>query len=117
MGYEFYPQGLANVIRKVHADFKKEIMITENGIATDDDSRRIAYIREALHGVETCRKEGIPVTGYMYWSLLDNYEWQSGYAMRFGLVGVDRNTMERKPHESLEYLGKAGRLLNNATEE
>ncbi len=103
MGYEFYPQGLAHVIRRVHESFDGPLMVTENGIATDDDTRRVAYIDEALAGVRECLDEGIDVRGYMYWSLIDNYEWQSGYGMRFGLM--DRGAGHAaKP--SLAYLGE-----------
>ena len=106
MGYEFYPQGLAHVIRRVHEAFPGPLMVTENGIATDDDTRRIAYIDEALGGVRECLDEGIDVRGYMYWSLIDNYEWQSGYGMRFGLM--DRGEGHAaKP--SLAHLGKCCR--------
>lgn len=86
MGYEFYPQGLAHVIRRVHESFDGPLMVTENGIATDDDTRRVAFIDGALAGVRECLDEGIDVRGYLYWSLIDNYEWQSGYGMRFGLM-------------------------------
>lgn len=105
MDYEFYPEGLEHVIRTVHKDFKGELMVTENGIATADDSRRVAYICRALEGVSKCVADGIPVTGYCYWSLLDNFEWQKGYAMTFGLIAVDRATQTRYPKESLRYLG------------
>ena len=106
MGYEYYPEGLEHVIRKVSEDWKKEILITENGIASDDDSRRIAFIDTALAGVHRCIEDSIDVGGYCYWSLMDNYEWQSGYDMRFGLMGIDRNTMERIVHESMYHLGR-----------
>ena len=105
MGYEFYPEGLPNVIRRVHEAFKGEILVTENGIATDDDSRRVEFIRRAFDGVKECIEDDIPVKAYMYWSLLDNFEWQSGYSMRFGLIGVDRETKERKVKDSLSFLG------------
>lgn len=105
MGYEFYPEALGNVIRAVHKSLKIPLIVTENGIATADDTRRTAFIERALHGVADCIEEGIPVLGYLYWSLLDNFEWQKGYAMTFGLVGVDRETMERRPKPSLAYLG------------
>lgn len=105
MDYEFYPQGLEHVIRRVAEDFKGEIFVTENGIATADDTRRVAYIQTALAGVENAMKDGIPVIGYTYWSLMDNFEWQKGYSMTFGLIAVDRTTQERKPKESLKYLG------------
>lgn len=105
MEYEFYPEALGNVIRKVHGLFKGNLIVTENGIATSDDSRRVEFIRRALEGVQSCISEGIPVMGYMYWSLLDNFEWQKGFSMTFGLVAVDRSTMKRTPKQSLHFLG------------
>ena len=105
MGYEFYPQGLANVIWKVYKELPLPILITENGIGTADDTRRTAFIREALAGVQTCIETGIPVIGYCHWSLLDNFEWQKGYSKTFGLIAVNRETMERTPKESLSVLG------------
>lgn len=105
MDYEFYPEALENVIRAVHKDFKGELIVTENGIATADDSRRVEFIRRALAGVQNCVSDGIPVKGYCYWSLLDNFEWQKGYSMTFGLIAVDRKTQTRYPKESLSYLG------------
>lgn len=105
-GYEFYPFALANVIRKVAASFKGELLVTENGVATGNDQERITYIEEAAKGVADCIKEGIPVKAYLYWSLLDNFEWQKGYGIRFGLVGVDRgNGHRRMPKNSLTFLG------------
>ncbi len=105
MDYEFYPEALANVIRRVAKDFRKDLLVTENGIATADDTRRMAFIQTALSGVKSCLEEGLPVKGYFYWSLLDNFEWQKGYSMTFGLVAVDRTTQTRHPKESLNCLG------------
>lgn len=105
MNYEFYPEALENVIRKVAQDFKGDIIITENGIATGDDTRRVEFIRQALNGVHNCIDDGLPIKGYMHWSLLDNFEWQKGYAMTFGLIAVDRTTQKRNPKPSLHYLG------------
>ena len=105
MDYEFYPEGLEHVIRTVHQDFPGELMVTENGIATADDTRRVAYIGTALEGVRKCIDDGIPVSGYCYWSLLDNFEWQKGFGMTFGLIAVDRSTQTRYPKESLSFLG------------
>lgn len=105
MDYEFYPEALENVIRKVARDFKGDLIVTENGIATSDDSRRVEFIRRALAGVQNCIASGIPVKGYCYWSLLDNFEWQKGYSMTFGLIAVDRATQKRYPKASLAYLG------------
>jgi beta-glucosidase len=105
MGYEDYPLAIANVIRTVSKDFKGDIIVTENGIATSDDKRRIAFIKEALDGIKGCIADGLPVRGYMYWSLLDNFEWQLGFAKTFGLIAVDRATQNRYPKESLGILG------------
>ena len=105
MEYEFYPQALGHVIRTVHRSLPIPIMVTENGVAVADDERRVAFIEEALKGVQGCVEDGIPVLGYMYWSLLDNFEWQKGFSMTFGLVAVDRATQQRTPKGSLAYLG------------
>ena len=105
MDYEFYPEALENVIRRVHEDFHGDLIVTENGIAVSDDSRRVAFIRRALQGVENCLNDGIPVKGYCHWSLMDNFEWQKGYSMTFGLIAVDRATQKRTPKESLAFLG------------
>ena len=105
MDYEYYPEGLAHVLRRVAKDFHGDLIVTENGIATANDSRRCDFIRTALDGVEKCLVDKLPVKGYLYWSLMDNFEWQKGFSMTFGLMGVDRATMERKPRESLYLLG------------
>jgi len=105
MDYEFYPEALEHVIRKVRENFSGDLIVTENGVATADDARRVAFIRRALQGVENCVADGIPVKGYCHWSLMDNFEWQKGYAMTFGLIAVDRATLARTPKESLRYLG------------
>lgn len=110
MGYEFYPKALSNVIRLVHKDIKVPILVTENGTGTEDDSRRVAFIQEAISGVCDCIEEGIPVIGYLHWSLLDNFEWQKGYSKTFGLIAVDRRTQTRYPKESLKVLGSLCKL-------
>lgn len=106
MNYEFYPEALEHVIRRVAEDYHGELIVTENGIATADDERRVEFIRRATEGLVRCRADGIPVRGYFYWSLLDNFEWQKGFSMTFGLIAVDRSTQIRKPKESLSMLGK-----------
>ena len=105
MDYEFYPEALEHVLRKVHDDFKGDLIVTENGVAVSDDESRVEFIERALAGVERCVKDHIPVKGYFYWSLLDNFEWQKGFSMTFGLIAVDRETQTRTPKESLRVLG------------
>ncbi len=106
MGYEFYPQALENVLRRVAKDWKGIIYVTENGIGTADDSRRMAFIETATDGVARCIADGLPIKGYFYWTLMDNFEWQKGYSMTFGLIAVDRSTQKRSPKESLWVLAR-----------
>ncbi len=106
MEYEFYPEALEHVIRRVREDFKGDLIVTENGVAISDDTRRVEFIHRALKGVESCIADGIPVKGYFHWSLMDNFEWQKGYSMTFGLIAVDRGTQERTPKPSLAVLGE-----------
>ena len=105
MNYEFYPEALEHVLRKVAKDFHGDLYVTENGIATADDTRRVAVIDTALKGIVSCINDGLPVKSYFHWSLLDNFEWQKGYSMTFGLIAVDRSTQTRHPKESLSFLG------------
>ncbi len=106
MKYEYYPEALGNVIRRVAKDLSIPIMITENGLATTDDTRRVEFIDRALAGVKECMNDGIDIIGYLHWSLLDNFEWQKGYSMTFGLIEVDRTIQKRYPKPSLYHLGK-----------
>lgn len=108
-GYEFFPDALGETIRYAAKHARKPIYVTENGIATDDDKRRIAYIDRALASVRACIADGIDVRGYIHWSLLDNFEWVFGYKQHFGLVAVDLKTFKRTPKPSAVYLGKRAR--------
>ncbi|MCX7904972.1 MAG: family 1 glycosylhydrolase, partial [Caloramator sp.] len=109
MGYKFCPEALGNVVRFVSRYWKKPILITENGISTEDDKERIEFIIRALAGIYQCIEDGIDVIGYIYWSLLDNFEWQLGYSQKFGLIAVDRETQNRHPKNSLYLLGNVCR--------
>jgi beta-glucosidase len=111
MGYEYYPDALAATIRRAWEVTKGEvpILVTENGIGTDDDAQRMAYVRTALGGVLDCIDDGIDVRGYTYWSLLDNFEWAFGYGPQFGMVACDRTTFERTPKDSARWLGRVAR--------
>jgi beta-glucosidase len=85
------------------------ILITENGLATSDDAERIAFTGEVLSGLRAAVADGVDVRGYLHWSLLDNFEWFGGYAITFGLIGVDRTTFTRTPKPSLGWLGEVAR--------
>ena len=109
-GWEFYPQAAADGLRSAwELTGGVPLMVTENGIATADDSRRIAYTQGALEGVHACLEDGIDVRGYLHWSLLDNYEWASGFRPTFGLIAWDRETFERHPKPSAHWLGEVSK--------
>jgi beta-glucosidase len=111
MGYEFWPEALAACIRRAVAvtGGGVPVLVTENGIGTEDDAERIEYVERALRGVLACLADGLPVQGYVYWSLLDNFEWAFGYRPKFGLVAVDRATQTRHPKRSAAWLGAVAR--------
>lgn len=105
MGYEYYPAALEAVVRRA-ASAGLPIIVTESGIATDDDARRVDYIRDSLHGLENAVAEGTDVRGYYHWSALDNFEWMLGFRPTFGLIAVDRTTQQRTVRNSARYLGE-----------
>jgi beta-glucosidase len=109
MGYEYWPQSLEAAIRHAIAVTGNPVYVTENGIGIDDDTTRIKFVTEALDGLGRCLADGLDIRGYTYWSLLDNFEWAEGYAPRFGLVAVDRNTFVRSPKPSAAWLGALAR--------
>jgi beta-glucosidase len=109
MGYERWPQALGATIRRAAEVAAVPILVTENGIATDDDAERVEFVRHALGGVLDCLADGVDVRGYFYWSALDNFEWAYGYEPRFGLVAVDRQTQARTPKPSAAFLGEVAR--------
>jgi beta-glucosidase len=109
MGYEFYPECVEGVIRYTAREVHVPIYVTENGVATDDDTRRVEYYRRALIGLKRTLDDGIDVRGYITWSLLDNWEWNFGYMPKFGIVAVDRATQQRTIKPSAAYLGNIAR--------
>ena len=84
--------------------------MTESGCAWEEggleDRFRIAYYREHLRSMAQAVADGVRVDGYFAWSLLDNFEWSSGYTKRFGLVHVDFDTLERTPKASARWYGR-----------
>ena len=106
MGYEFYPESLEHTVRFATKQSGVPVIVTETGVATEDDTRRIEYIQRALAGLKRCIDDGIIVRGYIHWSLLDNFEWIFGYMPKFGLVAVDRATQKRTVKPSAVMFGK-----------
>ena len=100
-GLPTQPGALAASVREAYANAKVPVFVTEHGHNTNDDAQRVRHLRESLDGLADEIARGTPVLGYMHWSLLDNFEWSSGYVPRFGLVAVDRKTFVRTPKPSL----------------
>lgn len=109
MGYEYYPESLEGTIRSAARISGCPILVTENGIGTEDDSDRLDYTRRALEGVLRCIGDGIDVRGYLHWSAFDNFEWLLGYEPKFGLIACDRATQARTPKPSAYWLGRVAR--------
>ena len=105
-GWEVYPEALGHTVRLAAEHAKVPVLVTENGMATDDDDARIAYTRGALEGLAGCAADGIDVRGYLHWTLLDNFEWTAGFAKTFGLIAVDRTTFSRTVKLSARWLGQ-----------
>ena len=98
--------------RFLYERYKLPIIISENGVATVDipdengvvnDDSRIQYLRQHLRGAKRAISEGIPIKGYFYWSLMDNYEWGMGFTKRFGMVYIDYNTQKRTLKKSASW--------------
>ena len=114
MGWEIYPEGLTHFLRMVHEGYTQglPLYITENGMAHagapgEPDHARMAYLDAHLAAARDAMAAGVPLAGYTFWSLLDNYEWALGYDKRFGLVHVDFETFQRTPKASYHALAAA----------
>jgi len=116
MGWEIYSPGLYDLLARLHADYShSNLIVTENGAAFPDevsadgqvhDPRRICYLADHVDQVRRAIADGIPVSGYFVWTLLDNFEWALGYTRRFGLVYVDHDTQQRIPKDSYYWYKK-----------
>ncbi len=96
---EVYPHGIYRLL-KLLSKYGKPLYVTENGIGTDDDRKRISYVVRHIAEVGKAIKDGMDVRGYYHWSTLDNFEWAEGYTMRFGMIHVDFETQKRTVKES-----------------
>jgi beta-glucosidase len=109
VGEEFYPEAIGGTIRRAAQVAGIPVIVTENGVATLDDTRRVEYFRRALPCMAGCIEDGIDVRGYFAWSAMDNFEWVSGYWPKFGIIEVDRQTLKRTPRPSAYWLGAVAR--------
>ena len=112
LGWEIFPEGLHRLVKEF-SRYRLPLLITENGICTDSDEERFEFIKKHLVWLGRAVQEGAPVIGYLYWSLLDNFEWEEGFGPRFGLTEVDYRTQVRRVRESAVRFGeicRTGRL-------
>ena len=109
LGYEVWPQALAYTVRRAASFTGLPVVVTENGMATDDDAQRIAFLHDALTGLGGCLADGVEVLGYFVWSLLDNFEWAQGYRPTFGLYEVDPASFERRAKPSAAWFAEVAR--------
>jgi beta-glucosidase len=109
VGWEYYPEGVEHVVRYASKETGVPILVTENGIATADDGKRVEYYQRALAGLKHAIDDGVDVRGYVTWSLLDNFEWMSGFEPKFGIVAVDLATQRRTVKPSGAVLGNIAR--------
>ena len=105
LGWDIYPEGLYNLLISLKK-YNLPILITENGICTEDDDLKWDYIREHLEQLYKSIEEGVNVLGYIYWSLIDNFEWDKGFTPRFGLVHVDYENQRRTVRTSAKKLAE-----------
>lgn len=95
MGWELYPEGIYYILLDLKKRYGKPIFISEAGLADEKDTKRARYIKDMVYWMYRAIENGVPLKGFMYWSLLDNYEWAHGYTKRFGLIEINYETKER----------------------
>jgi beta-glucosidase len=107
LGWYMEPEGIYPLLLRIWAHYKKPIMITENGVADMHDQYRRWWLEETIIAMERAMSEGVNIIGYMHWSLLDNFEWASGWWPKFGLIKVDReNGMKRTIRPSAKWFAE-----------
>jgi beta-glucosidase len=95
LGWEIVPEGLFSVLTAVHKRYGKPVVVTENGLGTQSERKRIRYLREHIAQMRRAMDAGVDVRGYFPWTLVDNYEWKEGWHGQFGLFSYDPKTKNR----------------------
>jgi beta-glucosidase len=114
-GWEVYPPGFTVVLEKF-ARFGVPLLVTENGVATDDETIRRDFLQQHLESLAQALEKGVPIMGYLYWTLMDNFEWTLGTNARFGLAAVDFHTQQRLPRsfaKTFERMCRENRLVRH----
>jgi beta-glucosidase len=111
LGWDLSPDHIQFALERLHEKYKKPIIITENGLADQEDVNRKWWLTKTLIGMQNALNNGVKLEGYLHWSLLDNFEWDKGYWPKFGLIEVNYETFERKMRPSAEWFGKVIKKL------
>lgn len=111
-GWSMEPDKLQPLVEHMYKKYKRPIIITESGVADMHDQYRKWWITESIKALDGAIKNGVPVLGYIHWSLLDNFEWEKGFWPRFGLVEIDYKTQKRTVRPSALWYGRLIRTLS-----
>lgn len=111
MGWDMQPANIQFVLERLHAKYKLPLIVTENGCADASDQHRKWWLSQTLVAMNKALQNGVNLQGYLHWSLLDNFEWSSGFWPRFGLIAVDRATLRRTPRGSAVWWGSVVKKL------
>ncbi|MEO7905021.1 MAG: glycoside hydrolase family 1 protein [Candidatus Saccharimonadales bacterium] len=115
VGWDLSPDHIQYALERVYAKYKLPILITENGLADGEDSKRQWFITQTLSGMQKAIDNDVKLLGYLHWSLLDNFEWEKGRWPRFGLLEVNYKTMERTLRPSAKWFGKIIKHIRTKT--
>lgn len=113
MGWDMQPELLAELLEEVYERYNLPVLITENGLADGADTQRQWWLSETLKAMHAALGRGVALIGYLHWSLLDNFEWDKGYWPRFGLVAVNRTTMQRTVRPSARWFSRVVQKLRD----
>lgn len=111
LGWDMQPANIEHVLERLSEKYKKPILITENGLADDDDHYRKWWLTQTIVGMQRALEHGVDLIGYLHWSLLDNFEWDKGFWPKFGLVAVDRRNMKRTIKPSAAWFARVIKQL------
>ena len=112
LGWDMQPELLEDLLKDLWEQYQLPIMIVENGVADAEDGRRIDWLKASISAMHRALESGVRVIGYQHASLLDSFEWDRGYWVKFGLVAVNRRTMERTLRDSGKWYGQVVRRLS-----
>lgn len=113
LGWDLSPDHIQFALERLYEKYNKPIIITENGLADNEDMHRRWWLANTLVGMQNAMKNGVKLEGYLHWSLIDNFEWDKGRWPRFGLIAINYETFERTLRPSGEWFGKVIKRLRN----